>query len=96
ETMQSRRLAAPAADERLKSPGVRASFVVCPETASTVSISARSLDEINVQFIVEKLGGGGNRNTAGAQISGKTLVEVVEALLKSIDVYLEDNVIPME
>ena len=91
ETMQSRIIAAQAADELLNISGVRASFVVFPETASTVSISARSLDEINVQFIVEKLGGGGNRNTAGAQVEGKTLVEVVEALLKSIDMYLEDN-----
>ena len=46
-----------------------------------VNLSARSLGEINVQFIMEKLGGGGNSTTAGGQVNDATVDEVRERLL---------------
>lgn len=90
ESAESRVIAAQAADELLNISGIQASFVVFPENGS-ISISARSIGDINVQVIVEKLGGGGNKSTAGAQITGKTQKDVVTDLLKVIDTYLEDS-----
>lgn len=90
DTGENRIIASQAADELLNIQGVNASFVVFP-TASTIDISARSLGEINVQVILEKLGGGGNSTQAGAQISGKTQKDVVRDLLIAIDHYLDDN-----
>jgi len=90
DTPQNRVIAAQAADELLNISGIQASFVVFPEN-DYISISARALDEINVQVIVEKLGGGGNKSTAGAQIPGKTLKEVVTDLIEVIDQYLLDD-----
>ena len=54
-----------------------------------MNLSARSLGEINVQFIMEKLGGGGNAATAGAQIKNKTVREVLAELVASIDQFYE-------
>lgn len=90
EKAENRVIASQAADELLNIAGIRASFVVFPST-ETVDISARSMDDINVQVILEKLGGGGNKTQAGAQIPGKTQKEVVRDLLTAIDEYLEDN-----
>ncbi len=89
ESVDSKVTAAQAADELLNISGIQASFVLFP-LDDKVNISARSLGDINVQVIVERLGGGGNKSTAGAQISGKTMREVLEALLAGIDKYLED------
>ena len=89
ETEETRVIAAQAADEMLNLLGIQASFVVFPE-GEGVTISARSIGDINVQVIVEKLGGGGNRSTAGAQISGKAQKDVVSDLLGAIDDYLAD------
>ena len=50
-----------------------------------VIVSARSLGEINVQVILEKLGGGGHFDTAGAQVTNKKLDEVSEELARAID-----------
>ena len=52
-------------------------------------LSARSLNETNVQVIVEALGGGGNGSAAGAQITGKTVEEVYRQLLAAIDSYFD-------
>ena len=90
ETTEDRIIAAQAADELLNISGIKASFVVFA-SGDTVNISARAVGDINVQVIVEKLGGGGNKATAGAQIQGKTLKEVVGSLLAAIDEYLESN-----
>ena len=64
-------IAAKAADEMLTLQGVRASFVLYRKDDG-IYISARSLGEINVQVLVETLGGGGNSTTAGGQCSGMT------------------------
>jgi c-di-AMP phosphodiesterase-like protein len=57
-----------AADEMLNIKGVKASFVVGENDEGLTVISARSLGDVNVQTIMEKLGGGGNLTKAGAQI----------------------------
>lgn len=95
ESVDSKVTAAQAADELLNISGIQASFVLFP-LDDKINISARSLGDINVQVIVERLGGGGNKSTAGAQIAGKTMREVVEALLAGIDKYLEDYSIAEE
>ena len=76
------------ADELLTLRGVRASFVLFKHDTG-VNLSARSLGEINVQLIMEKLGGGGNSTTAGGQIPDGTVDAVREQLIAAIDQYLE-------
>ena len=78
--------AAKAADELLTLSGIHAS-VVLYKHGTGVNLSARSLGEINVQFIMEKLGGGGNGATAGAQIKGKPLRQVLQDLVGAIDAF---------
>lgn len=82
--------AAQAADELLNITGVQASFLVF-ETASGVSFSARSMGVVNVQIIMEKLGGGGHHTMAGAQLSGVELENAHHMLLGAIDQYFEEN-----
>ena len=81
--------AAKAADELLTLSGIHAS-VVLYKHGTGVNLSARSLGEINVQFIMEKLGGGGNSTTAGGQVNDATVDEVRERLLAAIDEYMEE------
>ena len=82
-------IAAKAADEMLTLQGVRASFVLYRKDDG-IYISARSLGEINVQVLVETLGGGGNSTTAGGQCSGMTVAEAKATLLRAIDKYFEE------
>ena len=86
----TRPLAAKAADELLNITGFQASFVLYPDGEDRVVISARSIGEANVQVILEKLGGGGNAATAGAQIKDATMAQVLEWLKKSIDNYYDN------
>lgn len=79
------RLVAPqAADELLGITDVNASFVIY-KTGDTVNISARSLGGLNVQVIMEQLGGGGHQTMAATQIKGITTQEAVKRLMTSID-----------
>ena len=82
-------IAAKAADEMLTLQGVRASFVLYRKDDG-IYISARSLGEINVQVLVETLGGGGNSTTAGGQCSGMTVAEAKTTLLRAMDKYFEE------
>ncbi len=82
--------AAQAADELLNLSGIDASFVLFPDE-TTVFVSARSIGSTNVQVILEKLGGGGNAATAGAQIPDATVQEATERLIFAIRQYLEDE-----
>ena len=66
--------------------GVAGSFVLSP-FGGAINISARSLGRVNVQLIMEKLGGGGHFTTAGAQLQGKTLQEAVNLLKDAIMLY---------
>ena len=81
--------AAKAADELLTLSGIHASFVLF-KSGTGVNLSARSLGEINVQFIMEKLGGGGNSTTAGGQVADASVDEVRARLLNAIDEYMEE------
>lgn len=79
-------IAAQAADELLSISGVLASFVLC-KVDNVVMISGRSMGDINVQAILEKIGGGGHLTFAGAQIAGVSIEDAKETLLNSIDEY---------
>ena len=81
--------AAKTADELLTLSGIHASFVLF-KNGTGVNLSARSLGEINVQFIMEKLGGGGNSTTAGGQVADASVDEVRARLLNAIDEYMEE------
>ena len=82
--------AAQAADELLNIAGIETSFVLFPADDKVV-ISARSVGDTNVQIILEKLGGGGNAATAGAQVPEKEIGEVTRRLLIAIDQFFEDE-----
>lgn len=79
-----------AADEMLNLSGIRAAFVIYL-AENSVCISARSLGDINVQVITEKLGGGGHATVAGAQIKTKDTKAVYDMLIDAIDKYFEEN-----
>ncbi len=80
--------AAQAADELLNLKGVKASFVIY-HSGADVLMSGRSLGEVNVQVILEALGGGGNSATAGGRVENGDLQEVAERLQNAIDAYFE-------
>ena len=84
----TRALAAQGADELLNISGITASFVLYPD-GEKVIISARSMGNVNVQMILEPLGGGGNGATAGAQVKDSTVNQVLDDLVAAIDQYYE-------
>jgi c-di-AMP phosphodiesterase-like protein len=88
EEPENRVIIAQAADELLNIAGIQASFVIS-QTGEDMFISARSIGNVNVQMIMEKLGGGGNQSTAGVQISGMNRQKVMESLTSAIDKYIE-------
>ena len=90
EEETDRVVAAQAADEMLNIAGVQASFVVYATAAGGIVISARSIGEVNVQLILERMGGGGNKSAAGVQIDDMTLRDAVNTLCASIDEYLKN------
>ena len=82
------RIVAPqAADELLTIKNVDASFVLFKTMSNEISISARSMGNLNVQLIMEALGGGGHQTMAGAQLNDVTVNETLDTLKKSIDDY---------
>ena len=89
EEQQSRIVAAQAADELLNISGVEASVVIAPGDNGSIFASARSIGEINVQILMEKLGGGGNRSAAAAQFDNTDLETVVARVRTAIDEYLD-------
>ena len=82
--------AAKAADKLLSVEGIAASFVVCT-MEQTIHISARSAGKINVQLILEKLGGGGHFDSAATQLRNISVKEALERLKAAIDAYLEET-----
>ena len=80
-------IVARAADELLGISGIDVCFVLC-EINNAITISARSTGEVNVQVILEELGGGGHMNMAGAKVNG-TIDEVVYMLKEAIKKHLE-------
>ena len=83
-------IAAQAADELLSISGILASFVLC-KVDDVVMISGRSMGDINVQAIMETIGGGGHLTFAGAQIAGVSIEEAKQKLLHSIDEYFGND-----
>ncbi|RHD18938.1 DHHA1 domain-containing protein [Eubacterium ventriosum] len=81
---------AQAANELLNVKNVKASFVCTPYN-DQVYISARSIDKVNVQVIMEQFGGGGHMNLAGAQVRNKTTGEVIVMLKKIIEKMIEEG-----
>ncbi len=81
---------AQAANELLNIVGIKASFVLV-EYKDKIFISARSIDEINVNHIMEQLGGGGHTTSAGAQLVGCTLEKAKQTIEKMIDEMLEEE-----
>ena len=80
--------AAQAADELLTLKGVKASFVLY-RNGDAVLMSARSMGEVNVQVILEALGGGGNSSQAGGRVENGDITEIHDRLLEAIDAYFE-------
>ena len=81
---------AQAANELLNIIGVNASFVLT-DYRNTIYISARSIDEINVQIVMERLGGGGHLNIAGAQLEHYSITEAKDVLKQTIQRMLEEG-----
>lgn len=81
---------AQAANELLNIKGVKASFVLT-EYQNQVFVSARSIDEVNVQIIMERMGGGGHLSTAGCQLSSVSLAEGIGILKRTLDKMLEEG-----
>ena len=80
---------AKAADELLTISNITASFVI-GKMGAQICISGRSIGDINVQLILEKLGGGGHITVAGAQIEGMTQEEVKQELINRINEYFTE------
>ncbi|MFS7004557.1 DHH family phosphoesterase [Carnobacterium maltaromaticum] len=85
-------VAAQAADTMLSMADVDASFVITKRSDGRIGISARSLGEINVQIIMERLGGGGHLSNAATQIEGCTVAEAKEQLRKVIQGQIKEEV----
>ena len=83
-------IGAQAANELLNIKGIKASFVLTPYQGK-VYISARSIDEVNVQIIMERMGGGGHLNVAACQMENATLAEAEGALKSTLDTMIEEG-----
>lgn len=81
---------AQAANELLNIKGIKASFILTRYNG-IIYISARSIDEVNVQVIMERMGGGGHLNMAGAQIENGTVEEGIESIKRTLDTMIEEG-----
>lgn len=77
-------IGAQAANELLNVKGIKASFILTPYNGM-IYISARSIDEVNVQVIMERMGGGGHLNAAGCQLNGASIFEGIGAVKGTLD-----------
>lgn len=81
---------AQAANELLNIIGIKASFVLT-QYQGKIYVSSRSIDEINVQLIMERLGGGGHLNVAGAQLTDCSVEEAKQIIQNTLDEMLEEG-----
>ena len=81
---------AQAANELLNIKGIKASFVLT-EYQGKIFVSARSIDEVNVQLVTERLGGGGHMTIAGCQFEGITVSEGIDKIKTCLDEMLEEG-----
>lgn len=85
-----RATASQAADELINASDIKAAFVVYGEKGGAV-VSARSYGQVNVQMVLEKIGGGGSLTSAGAQFQDKSTDETAEILIHAIEEYLKES-----
>lgn len=83
-------IGAQAANELLNIKGVKASFILT-EYQNQIYVSARSIDEVNVQVIMERLGGGGHMNVAGCQMEGTSIAEAIVVIKNTIDAMIREG-----
>ena len=88
-TEEANLICAKAADELLTISDITASFVLA-NTGNKICISGRSIGDINVQVILEKLGGGGHITLAGAQVENMTMEEAKQELINRINEYFSE------
>lgn len=81
---------AQASNELLNINGIKASFVLT-EFKGKIYVSSRSIDEINVQLIMERLGGGGHLNIAGAQIENHSILQVKQMIINTLDEMIKEG-----
>ena len=81
---------AQAANELLNIKGIKASFVLT-EYQGRIYISARSIDEVNVQVIMERMGGGGHMNVAGCQVDGSEPASVIGTIKGTLDKMIDEG-----
>ncbi|MBQ6806068.1 MAG: DHH family phosphoesterase [Lachnospiraceae bacterium] len=81
---------AQAANELLNIKGMKASFVLT-EYNGMIYVSARSIDEVNVQVIMERMGGGGHLNVAGCQLTDTTVEDSIALIKKTLDTMIEEG-----
>ena len=79
-----------AANQLLDISGIKASFVIT-QYEDKLYISARSIDEVNVQIVMEKLGGGGHMSIAGAQLTNCTIQQAVNTIKLTLDNMLAEG-----
>lgn len=85
-------IGAQAANELLNIKGVKASFVLT-DYQGKIYVSARSIDEVNVQIIMERMGGGGHMSIAATQLEGISMAEAIGSLKSTIDTMIEEGAI---
>ena len=83
-------VASQAANELLNVDSIKATFVLT-DYQGKIFISARAIDEVNVQLIMEKMGGGGHINMAGAQLPGVTVEEAIRQLKATLDQMMKEG-----
>lgn len=83
-------IGAQAANELLNIKGIKASFILT-EYQNQIYVSARSIDEVNVQVIMERLGGGGHMNVAGCQMEGTSIAEAIAVIKNTIDTMIQEG-----
>lgn len=83
-------IGAQAANELLNIIGIKASFV-CSDYQNKIYISARSIDEVNVQIIMERLGGGGHMNMAGAQLENVDMAGAIAKIKETLDTMIGEG-----
>ena len=90
EDIIDRTMLAIVAQDTLQIKGVNACFVVGKTDSKSCSISARSDGTINVQYLMEKLGGGGHFAAAAVQLENKNVDETMDQLKETLNLYLSD------
>lgn len=91
EEIYTRPLLAKVGNELLNIAEIKAVFVAGRVDKDKIAISARSKTEVNVQLIMEKLGGGGHFSMAACQVEEKTVKETIDKLEEAIDQYLDER-----